>query len=201
MNNAFVLNAANIVILANNYNPSIISKEWLYEKNIIRDEVINFAHTPPFSLIETKRISFVVDESRLQISLRSISLDSIGALPKIAADFARCLPETPFVAVGFNYRFQMPKGSTYLETLFSPNDAKLKELFSEDYGIGSMVSFRFKEFVVTMSAPPPKGDATNVMINFNFHSDCHGAEAVKERLELHPQTMERAEEILRRLSG
>ena len=32
----------NIVILARNYNPSIVSKEWLYEKNLVRETVTNF---------------------------------------------------------------------------------------------------------------------------------------------------------------
>ena len=200
MNNAATLSGVNIVVLARNYNPSIVSKEWLFQKNIVKDTVTNFAHTPPFSLVETERFSFVLDENRLQVSLKTITPEGIEGLPKIAADFVSCLPETPFVAVGFNYSFYMSKESTRLETLFSPNDAKLKELFSEDYEIGSMVSFHFEEFAVTMSAPPPKGETTKGIMNFNFHSDCRGADAVKERLKLHPQTIERAEEILRGLS-
>jgi len=200
LNNAATLSGVNIVVLARNYNPSIVSKEWLFQKNIVKDTVTNFAHTPPFSLVETERFSFVLDENRLQVSLKTITPEGIEGLPKIAADFVSCLPETPFVAVGFNYSFYMSKESTRLETLFSPNDAKLKELFSEDYEIGSMVSFRFKEFVVTMSTPPPKGETTKMTISFNFHSDCRGADVVKERLKLHPQTKERAEQILRELS-
>ena len=197
----FTLGGVNIVILARNYNPSIVSKEWLYKKNILRETVTNFVHTPPFSLIETDRISFVLDESRLQMSLKTITPEGIETLPKIAAEFVSCLPETPFAAVGFNYSFHISKESTHLEALFVPNHAKLRELFSGNYEIGGIVSFHFREFVVTMSAPPPKGEATKVTINSNFHSECRGADAVKERLKLHPQTMERAEEILRGLSG
>ena len=201
MNDAATLGGVNIVILARNYNPSIVSKEWLYQKNIVRDAVINFAHTPPFSLVEAEQFSFVLDENRLQVSLKTITPEGIEGLPKIAADFVSCLPEAPFVAVGFNYSYHIAKENSRFGTLFSPNDAKLKELFSEDYEIGSMVSFRFKEFVVTMSTPPPKGETTKMTISFNFHSDCRGADVVKERLKLHPQTKERAEQILRGLSG
>jgi len=201
LSNVFALSGANIVILARNYNPSIASKEWLYEKSIIKDTVINFAHTPPFSLVETERISFVLDENRLQISLKTITPEGIELLPKIATGFVSCLPETPFVAVGFNYSFHSQKESTHLEALFAPNDAKLKELFAEDYEIGGMVCFHFKEFIVTMSAPPVKGETTKVAINFNFHSETRGANEVKERLKLHPQTIERAEGILGGLSG
>ena len=154
MASAFTLSGANIVILARNYNPSIVSKEWLYQKNIVRETVTNFVHTPPLSLVETEGISFVLNENRLQISLKSVNPESIETLPKIATSFVSCLPETPFVAVGFNYGYYLAKGSSHIEALFSPNDAKLKELFSENYEIGGIVSFSFKDFIVRMSAPP-----------------------------------------------
>ncbi|MFQ5924921.1 MAG: hypothetical protein ACE5IE_02870 [Dehalococcoidia bacterium] len=199
MSNAVPLQGTNIVILARNYNPSIVSKEWLYEKNIVREPVGNFVHTPVFSLIETDRISFVLSEDRLQISLRSITPENVEALPRLATEFVSCLPETPYVAVGFNYNYRVPKASSQLEMLFSPNEVKLKELFSEDYEIGEQVFFRFKEFIVGMTAAPVRGEMALAM-NFNFHSDAPGAEQVKQRLELYAQTKEKAEEILKGVS-
>ena len=200
MGNVFALSGANIVILARNYNPSIVSKEWLYEKNIVRETALNFVHTPPLSVVETERISFVLDENRLQIYLKKVTTENVESLPKIAASFVSCLPETPFVAVGFNYIYYIPKEGSRLETFFVSDDTKLKELFSENYEIGVIASFPFEEFVVRMSAPPAKGEVTRIMIDFNFHSDCRSAGEVKERLESHSKTIEKAEEILRGLS-
>ena len=195
----FSLEGINIVILAKSYNPSIVSKEWLYEKNIVREAVRNFVHTPVFSLIETERISLVLAEDRLQISLRNISPENTESLPDIATKFVSHLPETPYTAVGFNYDYHGPKASTYIEALFSPDEAKLRELFSHDYEIGMTVLFQFKEFIARMSATPLGGENAKTAIHFNFHSDSPGAEKVKERLKLHSQAVERAEEILRRL--
>lgn len=200
MGNPFTLGGVNIVILARNYNPSIVSKEWLYEKNIVRETVTNFVHTPPLSVVETEQISFVLDENRLQISSKSVTMESIENLPKIATLFVSCLPETPFVAVGFNYTYYTRKETSHLKTLFALDDAKLKELFSENCEVGLIVSFPFKQFIVRMSAPPAKDTATKITINFNFHSDFRGAEEIKDRLESHSTTIEKAEEILRRLS-
>ena len=200
MSNPFTLSGTNIVILARNYNPSIVSKEWLYDKNIVRETVTNFVHTPPLSVVETERISFVVDENRLQISLKNITTDSIESLPKIAAGFVSCLPETPFVAVGFNYSYSIPKETSRLKTLFALDDTKLRELFSENYEVGLIVSFPFKAFIVRMTAPPIIGKITRITMDFNFHSDSHGADEVKKRLKLHPETIEKTEEILRGLS-
>ena len=200
MSNPFPLGGANIVILARNYNPSIVSKEWLYEKNIVREAVTNFVHTPPLSLVETERISFVLNESRLQISLKSVTPENIEILPRIATSFVSCLPETPFTSIGLNYIYYVPKESSRVKTLFALDDTKLKEVFSENCEVGVIVSFPFKEFIVRMSTPPSRGGAARVTIDFNFHSDCREVEQVKERLKLHSQTMEKAEEILRGLS-
>jgi len=200
LSNPFTLSGTNIVILARNYNPSIVSKEWLYEKNIVRETVINFVHTPPLSVVETERISFVLDENRLQISLKSITTESIESLPKIAAGFVSCLPETPFVAVGFNYTYNIPKETSRTKTLFALDDTKLKELFSEDYEVGLIVSFPFKTFIVRMTTPPIIGKTTRITMDFNFHSDSRGADEVKKRLKLHPEAIEKTEEILRGLS-
>jgi len=200
LGNPFTLSGTNIVILARNYNPSIVSKEWLYEKNIVRETVTNFVHTPPLSVVETERISFVLDENRLQISLKSITTESIESLPKIAAIFVSCLPETPFVAVGFNYTYNIPKETSRLKTLFAIDNTKLKELFSENCEVGLIVSFPFKAFIGRMTAPPIRGKITRITMDFNFHSDSHGADEVKKRLKLYPETIEKTEEILRGLS-
>lgn len=200
MSNPFALSGANIVILARNYNPSIVSKEWLYEKDIVRETVTNFVHTPPLSVVETERISFVLDENRLQISLKGLTAEGITRLPKIAADFVACLPETPFVAVGFNYAYDLAREAGRLNTLLALDDAKLKELFSQSCEVGLIVSFAYKAFLVRMTAPPVRGGATSMTMDFNFHSDAHGAVEVKNRLKLHPETVERTEGILRGLS-
>ena len=200
MGNPLTLSGTNIVILARNYNPSIVSKEWLYEKNIVSETVTNFVHTPPLSVVETERISFVLDENRLQISLKSIATESIESLPKIAAAFVSCLPETPFVAVGFNYSYNIPKETSRFKTLFTLDDTKVRELFSEACEVGLIVSFPFKAFIGRMSAPPARGKATRITIDFNFHSDSRGADEVKRRLKLYPETIEKTEEILRGVS-
>lgn len=200
MSSDFAMGKANIVILARNYNPSIVSKEWLYEKDIIRETVRNFVHTPVMSLIETESISIVIEQERLQISLKNINYENIDALPRIATEFVSALPETPYVGLGFNYHYGIPKENIQLEALFSPDNSKLKELFSEDYEIGQQVFFRFEGFTVRMSAAPKSGEDAKLSIGFNFHADTPGAKKVIERLKLYANTKEKAEEILRGMS-
>jgi hypothetical protein len=189
------------VLLARNFNPSIASKEWLYGKDILREVAVNFLHTPPLSVVETEAVSFVLDENRLQISLKNISPENIELLQKIAGSFVSCLPETPFSAAGFNYTYDISKEGSNLKGLSMPNNVKLKELFSESYELGVIVSFPFEEFIVRMSAPPTRDEATRIKVSFNFHSDCRNADEVRERLKLYSKTMERTEEIIKGISG
>lgn len=200
MSNQFALERANIVILARNYNPSIVSKEWLYEKNIIRETVNNFVHTPLLSHVETAQISLILDENRLQLSLKNVSTQNIEVLTKIATDFISCLPETPYIGLGFNYRYNMPKRNDRLKELFSPDNAKLRLLFSGDYHVGFIISFTFKRFITRISVPPVGEKVTSIVLDLNYHSDCRGAKAIKERLKLHPTTLEKTEEILKELT-
>jgi hypothetical protein len=200
LNSTFALGGTNIVVLARNYNPSIVSKEWLYQKNIVRETVKNFIHTPPLSVVETERISLVLDENRLQVSLKSITAENVASLPKIVAGFVSLLPETPFVAVGFNYTYSIAKEDGQLKTLLRIDDTKLKKLFPGSYEVGLMVSFSFKPFVVRVTAPPAIGKVIRTPIDFNFHSDARGADEVKKRLELYSKATEKTEEILRGLS-
>jgi len=101
--------SANIVILASNYNPSIVSKEWLYQKGIFTETVRNFVHTPVFALVESEGFGLVVDEERLQITVRKVTQDSLNASASIAEKFVSILPETPYKSIGLNYRYTFPR--------------------------------------------------------------------------------------------
>lgn len=200
MKSNFLLGKANIVVLARNYNPSIVSKEWLYSKNIIKETVDNFVHTPVLSVIETTLATIILEEGRFQISLKHTSPENIDALSKIATKFVMALPETPYVATGFNHNYHIFRKDIKTGKISKPNYAKLKELFGENYDIGQLVYFQFREFVVRMSIAPTKGDADKLAASFNFHSDVAGVEAIVERLSLHTATVERTQEILKELS-
>ncbi len=196
MDKEFTLEHTNIVILARNYNPSIVSKEWLFEKNIITEAVSNFAHNPAVSLVETNQFSFILDENRLQIALKSITAGNIEILSRVTKDFVTSLPETPYTAVGFNYRYRLPKEKNQLKSWFNPDYDKLKGIFSGECEVGFIISFTFEGFLIRISAPPTKSEDTNIILDINSHTDCRSFQAVLDRLSLHHNNMEKIESIL-----
>ncbi len=187
---------ANIVILASNYNPSIVSKDWLFQRNIFTETVKNFVHTPIFALVENDDFGILVDEQRLQVTTKKVTKDKLNTSEAIAKRFINILPETPYKAVGMNYGYTFPGEKCRLQTIISAKDKKLKKLISSTYELGATVVFEFRQFVVTFTALPSAGEVRQIRMNFNFHSNTANVEEVKKRLSSHMKTLEKAGKII-----
>jgi len=192
--------SANVAILASNYNPSIVSKEWLYQKGIFTETVRNFVHTPVFAFVESEDFSLMVDEQRLQLTVKKVTQDNLNTLVDIAERFVDALPETPYKAIGLNYRYTFPRERCNLGTILSPNNAKLSELLSSTYELGATVVFELEKFIVTFTVAPSLGKEQQIRMNFNFHSAPANVGEVKERLSWQMRALEKMEAIIQGLS-
>jgi hypothetical protein len=189
----FSLSGANIVILAKNHNPSIVTKEWLAQKEIIKEGIVNFTHTPLFSLVETTNFNLIVDPNRLQISVKKAIPENIENLPKIIETYITKLPETPYTAIGFNYSYRITMGGRSLKDIFSFDDKILRKIFSNDYRLGVTVHFTVRDFVVQVNLQPPNEE---LKANLNFHFESENSEEIKKKVEEYSELKKKAEEIL-----
>ena len=103
----FSLIGASIVVLAENHNPSIVSKDWLTQNKIIEEEILNFTHLPVVSITETNNFNLFIDPNKLQLTIKKISSENLKALPQIISEYLGKLPETPYTAIGFNYSYRL----------------------------------------------------------------------------------------------
>jgi hypothetical protein len=194
------LRGANIVVLASNYNPSIASKDWLVRKGIITGNVTGFVHVPPMSTVETDEISLVVDEHRLQVTLKTPSESAVALLGGIVESFVTSLPETPYTAVGINYAFAVPQHRCAISDLFKPDAETAKRVFADDYELGVIVSFPFDTYRVRANVPPPRdlpsGEKDMVVLDFNFHCAAMGSDAVVDRLSNLSDTLDKAKSVV-----
>jgi len=99
------IKSASIVILAGSFNPSIATKDWLHQQNVIKDPPVNFVNTPVFSAFETSAIRLIVDPSRFQLTARTPDEPTLDRCALIASTYVEKLPHTPYKALGFNYVF------------------------------------------------------------------------------------------------
>lgn len=190
----FELIRANIVVLAKNHNPSIVSKEWLAQNKIIEEQIISFTHLPVLSVIDTDNFKLVVDEDRLQLSIKKISPDNLKALPQIILKHINQLPETPYKAIGFNYFYRVGIGQENLKDVLLINDKRLMEIFSENYAFGGIIKFQFMDFMVTLTSHPTSN--REITGEFNFHFEANNRDEIIKKLYEYPDTKKRAEEIL-----
>jgi len=189
-----LLKNTNIVMLAKNHNPSIVSKDWLTQKKIIEEEVNKFTHTPVFSLVETTNFTFIVDPDRLQISVKNITPENVKNLPKITERHINQLPETPYTAIGLNYIFHIISAKQSLKDVFSTDEKKFRELFSHDYQLGGVIRFKFEEFLVRVNLLPLDDD--KIVADFNFHINSGEIEKIRDKLRIYSKAKKKAEEIL-----
>gem|GEM_PF-1113348 len=189
------LKGANVVVLARNHNPTIVSREWVTSRGIIREAVISFVHTPAFSVMESSSFSLHVDPDRMQVGVRKVNDEALRELPEIVKRYVSSLPETPYTAVGFNFHYEV-LSEKRVEDLLTPSE-KFKEVFQGGYEVGGIIRFSFKDFIVTLRMPPEE----KVLASFNFHADVRGSEEVLKKLEYYHRTREKAENVLEGLFG
>jgi len=192
-------NTVNIVVLASNYNPSIVSKDWLYQRGIFTEKVDNFMHTPILAVIENQNFGLVVDEQRLQITIKRITQDNLTNANDIVSRFTDILPETPYKGIGFNYQYAIKEEICNLDSIFSPKRSKLRATFSQDYELGSMIVFSFGGFVTTFTVAPSIIKEQPIRISFNFHADVANIAELRERLSSQKKTLRKAESIIKEL--
>ena len=188
----------NIIIIARNYNPSIVSKDWVLDKALLTEPIDNFTHTPLFSFVENKSHSLIVDSDRLQISVKILSPENIEELPKIAKKFILALPETPYKMMGFNYTYQVKEENDSLRKLFSPNEKSLEQIFGFECQLGGTIVFKFKEiFHARVNISPIKTDEEKSRkIDFNFHTEIQDKKEILQGLNLYSETKKKAESII-----
>jgi hypothetical protein len=196
-----VLTQANIVILASNHNPGIVSKEWLNQKGIFTETATKFVHTQDFSLIETDNYLLHIDPQRLNIGLKKPNEERLAGLPSIAAQYINALQETPYRAVGLNSNWGVQLESPdVLKGIFITHQTQLDAIFHEGkYDIGAIVMYDYDPFRLQLTIKPDKDN--NVRLDFNYHSDVSGIDALSERIRRFDKIIKHAHNIAIKLLG
>lgn len=176
-------NGLDIVILAANYNPTIVSKDWLSQKGILTSAIRNFTYTPVFSLTETDLFTLIVDERRLQLIVLKVILDNINTAVNMLKKFVTLLPETPYRGIGFNYHYFVDKSTFNVERLYKPNKERIELIASKTYELGVNLVFEYEDFIAGLYITPSlKDDDKRIRLDFNFHSDVENATRIMEKL-------------------
>jgi hypothetical protein len=194
----------NVVITANQLNPSIVRETWLRGAQVIRedDELMDgCVFTPAFVNIITPRFDLMVLAERLQWTPKGEDLADRDALAtERLSGFVRRLAETPYTAIGLNFSYRVTLSGdfpTRCRALFA-KDTPLANAFSEpDARFGAYFSQNFGSMRLRLDVKPTSqlrvnlttGDrqqisAEQLTLNFNFQRELSDENRVEEIAEV-----------------
>lgn len=206
--------AANIVILASSFNPTIVTKDWLRERGIINEDPKDFVNVPPFSLYRSENFQLVVEQGKYTLSALNPSEETVSALPEMTKLFIDLLPETPYRAVGFNFEWEIEKEehkqedviASVVDKILTSAREPLYEITSESADFGFKVIWKEDPFLVTMNVDPNLRTRTSISVRFNYHRDLGGGAServarLKEALNLFKDKVHESGEICEKLKA
>ncbi len=197
-----------VVILAENHNPGIPSKDWLEGKGILKEKAKNFVNTPIFSLFESENFRLTIDEKRLEILLLRPSEEKINELVHVASSYVDSLPETPYKALGNNIHWQIvcndkEARNKILADIFVNNKSPFWEpILKYSPEVGGIIYWKFESFKVRLIVEPR--EETLIFLNFNYHYDIESLGNLLENLDKFKQCYINSAEIknnIMRLGG
>lgn len=196
------LNQANIVLAAPNHNPDIVSKEWLKQNDILKEDPIHFLPRPNHLLVETPNYSINLVQQRMTIATRNPNPKILDTLETIAKQYINALPNLSYSAVGLNSNWLIvPIHPDLLKETFVVNQEKIDKMFHTNtrYDIGGMVHYQYDSFQANLVIPPAEND--QIIADFNYHSNITNLDQVRDRISRFSQATEHARDTVRKLLG
>ena len=179
---------ANIVILANSHNPSILSAEWLDKYSIMPGATLKI-QVPDVSIMETNSINMIADQNRLQFVVKEFSEEGIKQCQIAAIKYFETLPHLPYQAIGYNFHYFLAERSLPLPINTKLADKDLAELLGVKLtSQGLLVYWQDQEAQCRLSleAGQYKDKVPEIIFNFHFEpiSDCAEAKRHLEKFTL-----------------
>ena len=192
----------NIVLVAPNHRPDIVSKEWLNQNNILNEAPINFVHHQNLSLVDTTNFSINVVQQRVTITARNSDQAMLRRLQTMAKRYIKALPNVSYNAIGLNSVWRiLPTDPDLLKSTFVADKAKFNNAFHDEakYDIGGIVRYKYDPFRVQLTITPQENKQINA--DYNYHSDITNSDQLSESISRFVEAIQHAHKITIKLLG
>ena len=172
---------SNVVVVAENLNPSIFRETWLVKESVFTEEEIapeSFFSSVSVNVV-TPSVELLVVPERLQLTLKTDEKQD-EIVKRVLGNIVKALPHTPYRAVGINFHWilelsDQSKLSKVTQEMFLSEENPLRSIFNtEDTVVGVYLSKDELEMRLKLNVKPIKGGGTNVgkeALQFNFNFD------------------------------
>ena len=192
---------ANVILLAQSHNPSILSPAWIQQNRIVEESPENFVHTPVFSLYQSGTFRLMVEQEKFQLMLRVLSEVNLQALQEASSRYIQTLPHVPYKAVGLNFTWlataERPEEE---EQQFFPGSERLRNAFPEgEVKTGTFLYNIIQGYRLRLLVEPRWQTKGDLGLDFNYHFDASSAEEALGALSRLPACFSGTEQVGRHL--
>jgi len=188
------LTEANTVVVARNFNLTVVNQAWLLKTGILTQEEMDgeYAFTTLFTQINSKEFAFLLSPERLQFAPKIAGEKQQELILRKVGKFVEALPHTPYVAIGMNFSVQYQPKELDVKDMtrrlfFVPESPLHQEFDTPDARFGGYMSMDALGCRLKMEVKPTVqvGGSDNprhfISLDFNFHQDLEQGEvAVKD---------------------
>ena len=210
------LKIQSIVILAENFNPSLFSRTWLSKHGFVDDNSIlpNSIFTPPITNLFTDKFNLLVLPNQMQFIANSSDYSFGDDINQSLIPIIKRLGDgIPYKAVGVNYNWFIDDNSKGIEytsrELFFNDSIKISKAFDQPNArFGSYMSMDFEGSRLKLDVKPvsavdtKKGEAwESIQCTFNFHTDIseHDSEDVLSTISKWKIFREKSDQLIKLL--
>lgn len=174
-----------IVVLAENFNPSIFSSYWLINNDFIKEEEIQpeSIFTPNLSQVVTSNYVILITPNKLELIFESEDIAFKEIIYNVLIPIIKRLKEVPYKGLGINFKWFISDDETSIQEvsrkLFFNESSEFYTLMdSSNARYGAYFSKDFNETRLRLDVKPinaiVKADKKNlelILYTFNFHCD------------------------------
>ena len=187
---------ANVVIVANQFNPSVVSQLWLVENGLAsRDDFLpGCVFTEVIANVTTRDFGLFVVAPQLQFAPRGDQEGHQRIITERLGKLVELLPHTPYSAIGLNFTWHIIprdkdtgklsrslffRGDSPLFDAFNTSDARFGGYLSKD-ALGCRLKLDVKPITVTLKED--NKDENRIQFAFNFHADIGKDESASKQI-------------------
>jgi len=192
---AVELVSANVVVAAQQFNPSILSQLWLVRNGVVAEDEFGEGciFAPAITQVITDDFRLLAVPEQLQFAPSCMPEDAGSLVASKVGSIVRTLPHTPYRAAGLNFHWHVTPGASGFSEFarglfFREHNALYAEFDQEDSRFGAYLSkdvfsCRLRLDVKPITIHSKEGIHECLLLAFNFHRELGSEDRVSEILE------------------
>jgi hypothetical protein len=169
---------SNVVIAAQQFNPTVFTQVWLLRNGILREDELECLKlfSPMAVNFDTGRFGLFVVPPQLVFAPKVPAANRQTLVEEVVGSIVRSLPHTPFAGVGLNFTLDVwpdheDLGSVSRRLFSVPGNALFQAFEADDARLGACLSKAALDCRMTLDIKPINEGREKLRVFCNFHVD------------------------------